>query len=144
MRGRKKNPKTLLISGTVYLEIEDQSLIDQASAGDIMLCIDVETPYYQNTGDYSAKGHKGCFRLRIFDGKIWAFLNPGEFFTHKENYFSKNEYPINCFQHCLQLLESFAGNKLFKTYRDHYTLREYEPNDFKGKKGNKFKKADKI
>ncbi len=141
MRGRAKNQKKLVISGSVYLELQSEEQILSAEAGDILFYIDVEAPFYPNDGSYSFNGYKGCFKMKIFDGKIWAYLNHHEFFDNKENQFSKNEYPINCYKLCVEVIKKFAGTTIYRGYRDHYTLTEYQPNDFKGKKGNKFKKT---
>jgi hypothetical protein len=140
MRGRTKNQKKLVISGVTFLEMHSEIVLENLEAGDLLFCIDVEAPFYPNDGSYAFSGYKGCFRMKVFDGKIWALLNAQEFFDQKENCFNKTEYPITCYNLCSELIKKFAGLTLYKTYRDHYTLREYQPNDFKGKKGNKFKK----
>jgi len=140
MRGRAKNQKKLTISGVSFLELRDDERLCEAAAGDVFFQVDVEGAHYPNDGTYAFKGYKGHFRLRIFDGKIWAFLNQHEFFTNKENQFSKSEFPINCYDLCADMMKKFAGTTIYRTYRDHYTITQYQPNDFKGKKGNKFKK----
>jgi hypothetical protein len=142
VRGRAKNQKKLVISGTIFLDLESEDQLLTPEAGDVLFYIEVEGPFYPNDGTYSFNGYKGCFRMRVFDGKIWGFLNPQEFFPNKENHFAKSEYPINCYNLCSEIMKKFAGTTIYRTYRDHYTLIEYQPNDFKGKKGNKFKKAN--
>ena len=140
MRGRVKTPKTIILSGIVYLEIEDEEKILAAQKGDIQLKMEIDAQNYENIGNYRVSGFKGYFRLNVYDGRDWFHLSSPEFFEAKENNFSKNEYPYDCFLYCHRFLEKFKGDVLYKSYRDHYTRFEYEPNDFKGKKGNKYKK----
>ena len=140
MRGNVKDKKKLIISGLSFLELRDDEKIAEATAGDVFFHADVEGMHYPNDGTYAFKGYKGSFRMRIFDGNIWAFLSPPEFFVAKENHFSKSEYPINCYLLCADIIKKFAGTTIYRTYRDHYTITQYQPKDFKGKKGNKYKK----
>ena len=140
VRGKLKTPKTLTLSGKIFLEIEDEEEILAAEKGDLLFRINIDAQNYETLGDYRISGYKGFFRISVYDGKSWFYLSPTEFFEHKENYFAKNEYPYNCYLNCKEIMEKFKGETLYKSYRDHYTRFEYEPNDFKGKKGNKYKK----
>jgi hypothetical protein len=143
MRGRLKNPAQVVLSGRVYLELVDEEQISDAQKGDIVLSIEVDAPSFHNDGNYRVRGYRGYYRVKLYDGKIWAYLQAHEFFENKEFHFSKNEYPYDCYLASKEILEGYKGTVVYKSYREHYTKFEYQPNDFKGKKGNKFKKVPK-
>ena len=141
MRGQQKNIKSLTISGNIYLLHHHDDQIKAAGEGDIYLYIHNEEELYPVVlGEYSIKGFKGYFKAKIFDGKIWCLLDSLDFFEDRIHQFGKSDIPIYNFYNCQERLQAQAGNKLYRTYREHYSSYVHESSEFKGRKGNFAKK----
>lgn len=136
MRGQLKLNKSLTISGKLYIHNYNES--GTPEKGDILLSPHIENKnnYLITPELYHQTGNKGYLRLHIFTGQDWGSLLPMEFFLNKENHFNKKELIIDTCQICLEIARQFQGTKVNKTYREHYSMKEYEPNPFKGKKGH--------
>lgn len=138
MRGQLKQPKSLKLTGNVWLKYEDEEAIETADAGDIMLYQNTDaSPRHFIKGNYYQTGQSGYLRADIFDGKEWQILDITDFCEHKEHYFSKTECPIDVFYRCKDLLSLSAGVVVYRGYRGgHYSTYLHEPNPFKGRKGH--------
>lgn len=137
MRGEVKNFKTLVISGKVYLRFEDDPEEIIPASGDVVFFLSTDSDTRKPMqGEYYRTGSKGYLKLDIFDGKSWQPLILADFFEQNENHYSKKERPIDTFNLCCSIFAQFVGKPVYKIYREHYTLKEYIPNPFKGKKAN--------
>lgn len=137
MRGQQKNIKSLTISGNVYLLHYQDEEIKAAGVGDIYLYLHNEEELYPVVmSEYSIKGFKGYFKAKIFDGKIWCLLDSLDFFEDRIHQFGKSDIPIYNFYNCQERLQEQANNKVYRTYREHYSTYLHESSEFKGKKGN--------
>ncbi len=135
MRGRIKPTKTLTISGKSYLQSYNDDT--DPSVGDILLVPHIENKTsisFPNA--YEETGSKGYFRAHIYDGRDWGVLNYAEIFPDKEHQFLKSEYPLDIARICSDVISNLTGTIVYRTYRNHYTIHKYIPNDFKGKKGH--------
>jgi hypothetical protein len=135
MRGRKKPIKSLIITGQVYLQYEDDEDIAAAEAGDIVLFLNLDIIPTFSSGDYYKKYLGGSFKADIYDGKTWCPLLLADLCEHKEHFFSKSEIPIDSYNFCKQIIAEKAGIALYRSYRLHYSTYLHEENPFKGKKG---------
>lgn len=138
MRGQSKTFKTIILSGNVYLSHHNEEEINNPKIGDVYLCLNDEEelfPIIMN--DYKIKGYKGYFKAKIFDGYEWGILNNNDFFEDKINHFSKSEICLYNFAECQERIKSHANQPVYRTYREHYTLKQYIAGEFKGRKGNK-------
>ena len=140
MRGKAKKTKTLVISGKTHLQ--GCGAENKAAIGDVLLSpqIDNKNNFVIDEDLYHQNGHRGYLRAHVYDGKNWGNLNSNEIFQDKENNFSKTELAIDTAQICITSIASLAGTALYRTYRDHYTIYQYTPGEFKGKKGHFGKK----
>jgi hypothetical protein len=137
MRGQVKEAKSLILTGKVYLDIEEDTNIANAFKGDVLLYLFLESVNTDPLIAYYKKGYKGYFKAKIYDGYVWCQIDYFDFFENKENYFSKNEISIHVFDLCKEIIEKEAGIPVFRSYRSHYTKHKYESTaPFKGKKGH--------
>lgn len=137
MRGQRKEVKSLILSGNVYLKYYHEE-ISNPKTGDIYLYLnDEELLYPILANDYQAKGHKGYFKAKVYDGRTWCFLDSLDFFEDRIHQFSKNEICFYRFELCQERLAQASGTKLYKSYREHYTTYLHEADNYKGKKGHK-------
>ena len=140
MRGQTKTIKSLTLSGNVYLHHHDEE-INSPAIGDIYLYLNDEQELYPIImNDYQVKGFKGYFKAKIYDGRSWCILNCLDFFEHKENQFSKNEICFFNFEQCKEVLISFFGTIVYRSYREHYTTYLHQDGEYKGKKHIKHQK----
>lgn len=131
-RGKAKKIRSLTLSGNVYLKYE--ILPEQEfNPGDIMVYINNDSISYIK-GSYYNSGYSGYLKLNIYDGREWQHIIESEFFEHKENFFSKKEYPIDTYNLIKEIIEGKAGELVYRTYRSHYSTYLHEMNVFKGKK----------
>jgi hypothetical protein len=136
MRGELKEVKKLVISGRVFNEFDLRDKAMVFLTGDIMLYATIDSKIQIEAEDYNFMGYRGYFKAKVFDGKNWNHILLDEFLTARENRFPKNEYIMAYFLQTKEAMEQFAGKVLNKTYRDHYTLKTYVLNPYKGKKGH--------
>lgn len=135
MRGQTKNIKSLTLTGKVYLLHHHEEEIANPLPGDVYLYLHNEEEIYPIVmNDYKTKGFKGYFKAQVYDGRTWCFLNNLDFFEDRINQFSKTDIALYTFNACQERLESFAGTKVYRTYREHYTIQTYEQGEYKGKK----------
>ncbi len=140
MRGQLKTVKSINISGNVYLLYHDEDKLKSPLIGDIYLYLNDEEELYPILmNDYQIKGYKGYFKLKIYDGRAWCFLNALDFFDDRLHQFGKNEICFYRFELCKERLIEAAGTTVYRTYREHYSTHLYKPDEYKGKKTNKQK-----
>lgn len=143
MRGQVKPVNSLVISGNCYFENYHRK--DKAEPGDILLSPQIENKNISTYEDtYHMNGLRGYLRAYIYIKQNWGILNQTEIFPDRENNFGKNDLIIDVANLCAEMVSKLAGAKIYRTYREHYTIHEYVPNAFKGKKGHyNNKKGDK-
>jgi len=135
MRGQQKSIKSLVLTGNVYLLHIDEEEISNAVSGDIYLYLHNEEELYPIVmNEYQSKGFKGYFKIKVFDGKTWCFVDNQDFFEDRVNQFSKTDIALYTYNICQERVESFKGRNVYRTYREHYTLEEYQQGEYKGKK----------
>lgn len=120
-------PAKIIISGQAYLENVDS--IETPKIGDILLYV-ISNLYI----DYYDMGYSGSFKGKVFDGKNWHHIDLMEFCQNREHKFSKKEKLIDVAFLCKEILRTFAGVNIFKTYRGHFSLEEYEQGQYIRKK----------
>jgi hypothetical protein len=141
MRGQEKNVKSITLTGNVYLNHHDYEQINAAQTGDIYLYLNNEEELFLVIeNEYQIKGFKGYFKAKVFDGRTWCFLDSLDFFEDRIHQFTKSEVCIYTYHNCQERLIARAGDKVYRTYREHYTTQLHQSDDFKGKKGHKHKK----
>lgn len=122
-----KERKTLVLTGTVFLQYEDDDeAIRKAEVGDVLVYPQNEALTSIKQGDYRSRGFAGYFKVDVFEGKSWCPVLLGELFPNREHYFSKRDYPIDVFERCGEMLIALEGRTLVRTYREHYTLQDAE------------------
>lgn len=134
MRGQPKAVKSITISGNVYL-LHYHEETNNPQIGDIYLYLNDEKELYPILmNNYQAKGYKGYFKAKIYDGRDWCMLDCLDFFEDRIHQFSKTEICFYTFVICQERLSEAKGTKLYRTYREHYSTYLHEENEFKGKK----------
>jgi hypothetical protein len=117
----KPKPRvTLALSGKVYLRYVDDEAIAAAGKGDAMVYPYNEALNSLRQGDYGSTGFAGYFKVDVHDGREWRLVLLNDIFPHRENHFSKSEYPIDTYRLCREILEGMQGKTLLRTYREHY------------------------
>jgi hypothetical protein len=140
MRGQTKTVKSLTLTGNVYLRNIDDEKIANPKTGDIYLYLnDEEELYPVLMSDYQIKGYKGYFKMKIYDGRAWCFMDSLDFFEDRLHQFGKNEICFYTYELCHERMIGAAGTVVYKTYREHYTTYIHEAGEYKGKKGLKKK-----
>ncbi len=134
MRGNDKVAKELIISGNSFFTYIHEEEFKLAKKGDVAFYSVLETKATDPWRTFKKNGIKGYLKAKIFDGKEWNYINLTEIFEFKENFFSKHEIPINVFYLCSELISKQKNTKLYKTYRDHYSIYQYEREGYKGRK----------
>ena len=121
----KDKPKKLIeISGAIGLQYIDEEQLSSPAKGDLKLfpkCDELHEAYF---AQYDATGFSGYFKVDIWDGYKWCPVVLAEIFPRRDHYFSKKEMPIDCYHLCCDILLELKGQKLAKTYREHYELVE--------------------
>jgi hypothetical protein len=138
MRGRDKIAKELSISGNSFYMYLHEEEIKLAKKGDVAFFSVLETKATDPWRTFETSGFKGYLKAKISDGKEWNHINLAEIFEFRENFFSKQDIPLNVYYLCSELIKLQKGLKLYKTYRDHYSIYQYEREGYKGRK-DKFK-----
>ncbi|MDF2964796.1 MAG: hypothetical protein K0Q51_184 [Rickettsiaceae bacterium] len=133
-------PKKIITSGRVYIKYEDEDLIALAKIGDIKLYLSDDATAII-AGDYENTRFSGYFKCKIFDGLVWQHMDITEICTNGENKFAKRQKPIDTAYLCKSIIEEHQGLTLYKTYRGHFSIKEYipEPNARRHPKWNKIK-----
>ncbi len=124
-RARSKPRPVQTLSGTVYLQYRDDTVAN-FSNGDLLLYPSVEALHTFKRGEYDTVGYSGYFKIDVYDGKDWLPLLAQDFFTGREQYFSKTERPSDTFMVCANILKSFKGREVRMAYREHYRLVDAE------------------
>ena len=118
----------IVLTGKVLLKYMDDEEIETAKKGDIFFYHNTEnTPRTLIKGDYLSRGLAGYFKADVFDGREWRLLAMQEFYPQKEHHFSKTERSIDTYMLCKEIMESFAGREVKRTYREHYELVDLPP-----------------
>jgi hypothetical protein len=71
-------------------------------------------------GRLDETGYAGYFKVEVYDGRDWKLVLAQEFFSDNEHKFTKKERPIDTYYILEEILQSYAGTMLTKTYREHY------------------------
>lgn len=117
-------PQKLQLTGVVYIKYIDDIL--NPTEGDIMLLLN-DDAISTFGGDYENTSFSGYIKAKIYDGKLWQNININEFCHEKENKFSKRQRAIDSALLCKDIIEKYKDEIMFKTYRGHFTIEEYEP-----------------
>lgn len=110
----------LTLTGNVYLQYVDDEALQSPQKGDLMVYPFNDALHTARMGDYGSTGFTGYFKADVYDGWGWRLVLLGDIFTHQENHFAKSERPIDTYGLCREILLSWAGKKLQRTYREHY------------------------
>lgn len=110
----------LPLTGNIYLQYEDEDAIAAAVKGDLMLHPRCDALHTTRQGDYFSTGMAGYFKIDVYDGREWRAVLINEIFPHREHHFSKTECPIDTYELCKEILATYAGKNLQRTYREHY------------------------
>jgi hypothetical protein len=138
MRGQEKTVKSLVLSGNVYLRQRDEEAIANPKIGDVYLYLNDETELYGILmNDYQIKGYKGYFKIKIYDGRAWCFMDSLDFFEDRIHQFGKSEICFYTFKLCQERMQQAVGTKVYRTYREHYSTYIHEAGEYKGRKGIK-------
>ncbi len=132
-QSKPKDKVTIVLTGQVFLKYQDDDAIDLAKKGDMLVYPCNDALNSTRLGDYGSTGFSGYFKVDVFEGNVWCPVLLNDIFMHKEHYFSKTECPIDTYELCADILRSFIGTTLVRTYREHYELHTEsdEPNDKK-------------
>jgi hypothetical protein len=117
-------PNKIKLTGKVSIKYIDD--IAQPQLGDIMLLLndDAVNPV---VGDYENTKTSGYIKAKIFDNLVWQNIDIAEFCTERENKFAKKQKSIDSAVLCKEIIAEKAGITVNRTYRGHFTLREYVP-----------------
>jgi hypothetical protein len=77
-------------------------------------------------GDYDGYGIAGYLKLEVYDGKDWRLVKMDDFYPDRAHHFSKKERPYDTYLMCRERMVEAKGQKLMRTYREHYALEEGE------------------
>lgn len=125
-QAKVKDKVLLTISGNVYLRYEEEEEIEAAKKGDLLVYPQNESLNTTREGDYYSTGFSGYFKVDVNDGKQWCAVLLNDIFPDKENHFAKSELPIDTYGICKEILITWAGKRLERTYREHYQPEESE------------------
>ena len=112
----------IVCTGNAFLRHVDDDAIATAQKGDFQLYAYNEGLNGNRLGEYEATGLSGYFKIDVYDGKKWCLVLLNDIFPHRENHFSKKEYPIDTYGLCKELVQALKGRILLRTYREHYEL----------------------
>jgi hypothetical protein len=120
-------PNKIKLTGKVSIKYIDG--IESPQMGDIMLLLndDAINPI---AGDYENTKNSGYIKAKIFDNLVWQNIDIAEFCTEKENKFAKKQKAIDSALLCKEIIERKAGTVVNRTYRGHFTVREYIPTPY--------------
>jgi len=117
-------PNKIKLTGKVYIKYIDDIL--SPKAGDILLLLndDATNPI---VGDYENIKTSGYMKAKIFDELVWQNIDIAELCTEKENKFAKKQRAIDSALLCKDIINERAGIIVNRTYRGHFTMKEYVP-----------------
>ena len=117
-------PNKIKLTGKVSIKYIDD--LTHPQIGDIKLLLndDAINPV---AGDYENTKLSGYIKAKIFDNLVWQNIDISEFCTERENKFAKKQYSIDSALLCKEIITQKAGTIVNKTYRGHFTMREYVP-----------------
>ena len=122
-----KNRPTMVISGNVYLQHDDDAEAQETLKGDLLVYPECRQLQTNRLGEYNNTGFTGYFKVDVYDGKEWQPLLLNDVFEENENHFSRTERPIDTYKICKERLLTHKGKIITRTYREHYTLNEETP-----------------
>jgi hypothetical protein len=129
----EKKPKIIIVlTGQVMLRYVDEEAIELAKKGDLMVFPSNDALNSTRMGDYESTGFSGYFKVDVHDGKRWQPVIISDIFSNHENHFAKSERPIDTYSICLDMLQQLSGKRLMRTYREHYTPDDDEPDASEG------------
>lgn len=117
-------PNKIMITGTVYIKYIDES--PSPKLGDIMLQLNDDATSTL-VGDYECERTSGYIKAKIFDGLVWQNISISEFCLERENKFTKKQRALDVAELCRSIIGGYGDNLMYKTYRGHFTLEEYQP-----------------
>ena len=123
-------PNQIKLTGTIYIKYIDD--ISASKLGDIMLLLN-DDAVASFVGDYENTTNSGYIKAKLYDGKVWQNIDIAEFCANRENKFAKKQRSIDSAILCRAILESSKGVTLFRTYRGHFTINQYEPSTYERK-----------
>ncbi len=117
-------PRILItMTGTVYLRfVDDEAIETMAQKGDLQVFPNNDALNSTRLGEYDATGFSGYFKVDVYDGRNWQPVIINDIFESHENHFAKTEKPIDTYYICEEILKTYAGKLLLRTYREHYQL----------------------
>ena len=117
-------PNKIKLTGKVNIKYIDDTTNPQI--GDIILLLndDAVNPI---VGDYENTKTSGYIKAKVFDNLVWQNIDISEFCITKENKFAKKQRAIDSALLCKDIITQKVGTIINKTYRGHFTLREYVP-----------------
>lgn len=118
----EKPKKPIVLSGNIFLEYVDDDALEKAKRGDLKLFASCKELHAQYMGAYDCTGFVGYFKVDVFDDYRWQPVIITELFPNREHYFTKSECPIDTYKLCTDILKTFKGKMLMRTYREHYEL----------------------
>lgn len=128
-QSEQKPQKLITITGEVGLLYVDQEQLKNPALGDLGVFPNCDELHMDDGESYYALGFNGYFRVDVWDGKKWCPVVLSEVFPGREHYFSKKDMPIDVYERCKDILLDLDGEKLLRTYREHYELFEEEDAD---------------
>lgn len=126
-------PRQIKLTGKVYIKYID--VPPSSKIGDIKLLLNDDATN-SNVGDYENTKFSGYIKARVFDGLVWQNISISELCCDHENKFIKRQRSIDTALLCSDIIKTFAGRTMYKTYRAHFTLDEYEKTPYIKKSNN--------
>ncbi len=123
-------PREICFTGTIYIKYID--VLDSCKIGDILLLLHDDTTS-SSKGDYENANSSGYIKAQLFDGKVWQHIDITEFCHAKENKFLKRQRAIDSALLCKDILLTYKGVVVYKTYRGHFTAQKYEKTPYNRK-----------
>ena len=119
-QSKLKPQVTLVMSGNVYLEYVDDEALEAPQKGDVKFYPYNEALNSTRVGEYESTGFAGYFKADIYDGWGWRLMLLNDIFPGQENYFSKNERPIDTYTLCREMFVAQPNRVFERIYREHY------------------------
>jgi len=115
-------PNKIQITGKVYIKYITPIISPQL--GDIKLLLN-DDAISLDKGDYDNLKFSGYIKAKIFDGLVWQNINISELCVGREYKFTKRQKSIDSALLCQDIIENHPKVTLYRTYRGHFTIREY-------------------
>jgi len=126
-------PRQIKLTGMVYIKYID--VPPSPEIGDIKLVLNDDATNL-SPGDYENTKISGYIKAKVFDGLVWQNININELCCDHENKFIKKQKAIDTAILCRNIIITFAGKIMYKTYRGHFTLQEYQKTPYNRKSNN--------